>query len=72
MRRPLFLDGIFVDLVDTPIVPDTVLPSTLRQIIIGETIRDPPINLWKRKTVVVCSEYIHGYERSVAIRRSIL
>ena len=68
VRRPLYLDEV---LVETQVVPDTVLPSTLCQAIVGEIIRDPLIDLCERKTVVVCSEYSHGYECSVAIRRSL-
>jgi hypothetical protein len=55
----------------TQVMPDTVLPSTICQAIVGEIIRDPSIDLCERKTVVVCSEYSHGYECSVAIRRSL-
>ena len=52
-------------------MPDAVLPSTICQAIIGEIIRDPLIDSCERKTVVVCSEYSHGYEYSVAIWRSL-
>jgi hypothetical protein len=68
VRRLLCLDEIFVE---TQFVPDNVLPSTICQAIVGEIIRDPLIDLCERKTVVVCSEYSHGYECSVAIRRSL-
>ena len=54
-----------------PLYLDDVLPFTICQAIVGEIIRDTLIDLCERKTVVVCSEYSHFYECSVAIRRSL-
>jgi hypothetical protein len=68
VRRPVYLDEV---LVETQIVPDALPPSAVCQAIVGEIIRDPLIDLCERKTVAVCSEYSHGYECSVAIRRTL-
>jgi hypothetical protein len=50
VRRPLYLDEV---LVETQVVSDTVLPSTLCQAIVGEIIRDPLIDLCWQKTEAI-------------------